>query len=160
MKIIKIRAMLTITDDERKMKKIGYAFFIAGLLSLKANAQQFPFPVYSNKTFANEVATLGAMGGYAYACNIKTELDTFEVIVTDLIHNVSVDDIDEINYKKLYLDNKMKFFKSYQQNPPMRCEEIKERFFAQSIFRFMKNPDGSMIDPDGRLIKRGYPLPF
>jgi len=142
------------------MKKIGCLFFIAGLLSLNAEAQQSPFPVYSNVTFANEVATLGAMGGYAYACHIKTELDTFEVIVTDLIYNVSVDDVDERNYRRLYLDNKMRFYNSYRKNPPMRCQEVKDRFFAQSIFRFMKNPDGSMLDPNGKLIKRGHPLPF
>ncbi len=152
--------MLTVTHDEEKMKKIGYLFFIAGLLSSNAEAQQFPFPTYSNTSFANEVATLGAMGGYAYACHIKTELDTFEVIVDDLIYNVSVDDIDERNYRKLYLDNKMRFYNNYRRNPPMRCSEVKERFFAQRIFQFMKNPDGSMIDPDGNLIKRGHQLPF
>lgn len=140
------------------MKKIiCFLAFLFG--SFGALAQQGPV-IFDNEKFATEIESLGAMGGLAYACNIDTELKTYENIITDLIYNSSVSKQQEYTYKQLYLDAKQKFYDAHKRNPRASCKEIKEKFFNQKIFYFKKNNDGSMISPDGDIIKRGEALPY
>ncbi len=103
--------------------------------------------------FAEEIETYGALGGLAYACGIEGELKTYEMIVTDLIHNRTLNDNEEYRFREIYVKSKKRFFEAHLKSPQVSCVEVRNNFLNQNIFRFKKNPDGSMVAPNGDFFK-------
>lgn len=124
---------------------------------LIATAVVFIVTVSSKATatdrFSNEYTNYGVAAGAALACGAKEEVSKYNLIIGWIIYNKSKTETEKRNASIDYAKAIKRAYNRQKITSPMSCDEILTRFNNQPIFNSEIKSDGTIIFPDGKILK-------
>ncbi|MCK5296101.1 MAG: hypothetical protein KAJ75_04360 [Alphaproteobacteria bacterium] len=103
--------------------------------------------------FGNEYANYGVAAGAALACGAKEEVSKYNLIIGWIIYNKSQTETEKRNASTDYAKAIKRAYNRQKTTSPMSCDEVLSRFNSQPIFNSEIKSDGTIIFPDGKVLK-------